>query len=75
MACIGNPIMGDAIYGGRRSPTPQANSLVDPLAEFTGHALHAFLIGFTHPEFRQKLRFTSSLPNHYRKLIASLEKL
>jgi 23S rRNA pseudouridine1911/1915/1917 synthase len=75
MASIGNPIIGDAVYGGRRSSVPPGNSLPTPLPEFTGHALHAFLIGFTHPQFRERLRFSSHLPNHYKKLIAFLERL
>jgi 23S rRNA pseudouridine1911/1915/1917 synthase len=75
MASIGNPIMGDAVYGGRRPLAPKANSLSDPLAELTGHALHAFLIGFTHPESAERLTFCSDVPSHYRKLIAFLECL
>jgi 23S rRNA pseudouridine1911/1915/1917 synthase len=75
MASIGNPIIGDTVYGGRRASAPKANTPLDPLAKITGHALHAFLIGFTHPESRERLSFYSDLPNHYKKLIGFLECL
>ena len=42
MASIGNPIIGDTVYGGRRASAPKANTPLSPLAKITDHALHAF---------------------------------
>ena len=51
----GTPIIGDAKYG----------STINPIHRL---ALHARLLGFTHPETGNKLRFTSPIPSSFTKL-------
>ena len=49
MASIGHPVLGDPVYGPKKSPYPVAG----------GQLLHAFQIGFVHPETGEEMRFTS----------------
>ena len=47
MASIGHPVLGDPVYGPKRSPYPVAG----------GQLLHAYCIGFTHPRTGERMRF------------------
>ncbi len=47
MASLGHPVLGDPIYGPRKSPHPVAG----------GQLLHAYLLGFDHPTTGEHLRF------------------
>ena len=47
MASIGHPVLGDPVYGPKRSPWPVAG----------GQLLHACSIGFVHPRTGEELRF------------------
>ncbi len=49
MASIGHPVLGDPVYGPKKSPYPVAG----------GQLLHAFQIGFVHPVTGEEMRFTS----------------
>jgi 23S rRNA pseudouridine1911/1915/1917 synthase len=75
MASIGNPIIGDPVYGGRRAGRAAEADRIFPLTGFPRQALHAFLIGFRHSETGDALRFLSPLPNDYRKLSDFLEEM
>jgi 23S rRNA pseudouridine1911/1915/1917 synthase len=75
MASLGNPIVGDPVYGRRRAVAAAAASRLGPVAAFPRQALHAFLIGFSHPANRERLRFVSQLPNDYKQLVEFLDKL
>jgi 23S rRNA pseudouridine1911/1915/1917 synthase len=75
MASIGNPIVGDAVYAGRRAGRAADADRLLPLTGFPRQALHAFLIGFRHPDTGDAVRFLSNLPNDYRKLIHLLEEM
>ena len=75
MASIGNPIIGDPVYGGRRAGSIAKAGRVFPLAGFPRQALHAFLIGFRHPETCDALRLSSPLPNDYTWLMSFLEQM
>jgi 23S rRNA pseudouridine1911/1915/1917 synthase len=75
MASIGNPIVGDPVYGGRRTGRAANADRLLPLSGFCRQALHAFLIGFRHPETDDALRFLSPLPNDYKMLIHFLEQM
>lgn len=75
MAALGHPLVGDPVYRGDRrgraigaSAAPNADSL--PCQR---QALHAFLIGFSHPGSGERLRFESCLPNDINQLIVYLE--
>lgn len=74
LAHIGHPIMGDATYatgfktkGARLGP--QARAAVEALGR---QALHAAVLGFTHPITGETLRFESSPPADMQALIAAL---
>ncbi|MCY0876942.1 MAG: RluA family pseudouridine synthase [Firmicutes bacterium] len=60
MAYIGHPVAGDPLYARR-----------DPLA-LGGQALHAAVLGFTHPRTKERLLFESELPAYFTQ---TLEKL
>lgn len=49
MASIGHPVLGDPVYGPKKSPYPVAG----------GQLLHAFQIGFVHPVTGEEMRFTA----------------
>ena len=49
MASIGHPVLGDPVYGPKKSPCPVAG----------GQLLHAFQIGFVHPVTGEEMRFTA----------------
>jgi 23S rRNA pseudouridine1911/1915/1917 synthase len=75
MTSIGNPIIGDPVYGGHRAGRiPEWGKSFAPTG-FLRQALHAFLIGFRHPETGEAIRFFSQLPGDYKKLIRFLEEM
>ena len=47
MASIGHPVLGDPVYGPKKSPFPVEG----------GQLLHAFRIGFKHPRTGKEMRF------------------
>ncbi len=63
-AAIGNPIVGDSLYGPKRpllrfKDHPHAAALIRTVSR---HLLHAWQIEFTHPETGSRMRFTAPLP-------------
>ena len=76
LAHIGHPLIGDPAYGTRAG---RAVARVGPvgaeIAGFPRQALHARLLGFTHPATGERLRFDSPLPADMAALIANLELL
>ena len=74
----GHPVMGDALYGGGRSRrwsgADQGRTAVSQaIAALNRQALHAYLIGFTHPRTQDRLRFESKLPNDINALLLRLD--
>jgi len=73
LAHTGHPVIGDTDYGGREKIL---NGLFDqhrPLAvkilkTIDRQALHAYRIGFIHPESQLAISFKSELPNDIRKV-------
>ncbi len=64
MASIGNPLIGDPLYGpkkGKFSPD--------------GQMLHAKEIGFIHPLTGQYLEFNSDLPNDFQRMLNNLRNM
>jgi len=68
LAHIGHPVIGDPLYGGRGRRTA-------PLGPLAHQALHAFLLGFRHPETGEMMRFTAPFPPYFNELIQKLETL
>tara|TARA_R110002124_G_scaffold9429_10_gene48407 strand:+ start:7287 stop:8255 length:969 start_codon:yes stop_codon:yes gene_type:complete len=60
MASIGHPVIGDPLYGGRRARVSGLPSeLKTPLSNCKNQALHASILGFTHPVTGDRLSFSS----------------
>ena len=68
MASIGHALLGDPVYG--RTPAKLRPVLAG--LGFRRQALHAAVLGFTHPVTGQCLRFVSELPADMRQLIDEL---
>ncbi|AKH42509.1 23S rRNA pseudouridine1911/1915/1917 synthase [Altererythrobacter atlanticus] len=65
MSSIGYALLGDPVYG-------RANSQIRPVLQrlgFSRQALHAAILGFTHPVSGETLRFVSELPPDMASLI------
>jgi 23S rRNA pseudouridine1911/1915/1917 synthase len=77
MTSIGHPLVGDQTYG--RSRAARLKHIPEPgrqiLAEFPRQALHAYLLGFTHPGTGKEIRFESNIPNDINALLKFLEPL
>jgi 23S rRNA pseudouridine1911/1915/1917 synthase len=58
MKYIGYPLVGDPVYGPKKNPYP-----------INGQALHAQVIGFTHPRTGERIRIEAELPEDMEKLI------
>lgn len=63
MASIGNPILGDSVYGPAKCPF-----------RLTGQTLHAKTLGFIHPRTKQYMEFDAPLPAYFQKLLQQLQK-
>jgi 23S rRNA pseudouridine1911/1915/1917 synthase len=77
LAALGHPLIGDRAYGGagagRLRGAPAA--VRDGVGAFSRQALHANVIGFTHPASGEPIQLESALPRDMRALIALLETL
>ena len=62
MASIGHPVLGDPVYGPKKSPYPVQG----------GQLLHAFRLGFVHPRTGQELLFEAEPEARF---VSWLEKL
>jgi 23S rRNA pseudouridine1911/1915/1917 synthase len=63
----GHPLVGDRAYGApSRAPRP--------LRELGRPALHAFRLGFVHPESGELVTFEAPLPEDFRRLLDELRK-
>jgi 23S rRNA pseudouridine1911/1915/1917 synthase len=68
MASIGHPLIGDPVYG-RSGKTH--GKLLNELG-FHRQALHAAVLGFSHPVTKNKLSFTSPMPPDMQELKRAL---
>jgi 23S rRNA pseudouridine1911/1915/1917 synthase len=77
MAHIGHPLLGDRVYGSgfvtKAARLPEAPR--QALAALDRQALHATLLGFSHPTSGETLSFTADPPDDFAKLQDSLAKL
>ena len=74
LAHIGHPILGDATYGTgfKTKSTLLPDAARDALAALGRQALHAYLLGFEHPETAEFMEFKSTLPADLAALHATL---
>lgn len=74
MSWIGHPLFNDERYGGDRvlkgTTFAKYKQFIDNcFAVMPRHALHARLLGFTHPTTGQEVLFESALPDDFRALL------
>jgi 23S rRNA pseudouridine1911/1915/1917 synthase len=75
-AHLGHPLIGDPVYGTRAGRSlARAGPTGERIAAFARQALHARLLGFTHPVEKEPMQFESPLPEDLRELARSLEQL
>lgn len=63
MASIGNPILGDNVYGPSKCPF-----------KLNGQTLHAKTLGFIHPTTKKYVEFDAPLPDYFMELLVKLSK-
>jgi 23S rRNA pseudouridine1911/1915/1917 synthase len=75
MAHIGNPLLGDLVYGGgfKASISKLSEPAKQSLSYLRGQALHATVLGFDHPVSGKHMRFESELPSALAKLKVDLK--
>jgi 23S rRNA pseudouridine1911/1915/1917 synthase len=76
LAEVGHPLLGDAVYGGRRREARlSADDPAGQAARAIGRqALHAWRLAFAHPRTGKALRFEAPLPADLRAGLAILRK-
>ena len=62
MASIGHPVLGDPLYGPKRSPYPVTG----------GQLLHAWRIGFDHPVTGQRMEFEAEPEERFNRWLEKL---
>src|SRR5438309_3849651 len=74
-AHLGHPLIGDPVYGARAGRSDaRTRPTGAQIAAFPRQALHARLLGFTHPVEKRPVEFESTLPADLRELVKSLER-
>ena len=73
LAHIGAPCLGDPLYGAG-PPAPAVKAAI-ARAGLARQALHAAVLGFTHPITGEPLRFETELPPDLARLEAELDRL
>lgn len=71
LAEAGFPLLGDAVYG-RTPKDRRVRAAAQPLLDLGRQALHAAVLGFSHPRTGQWLRFETPLPQDLRTTLARL---
>lgn len=61
MAYIGHPLLGDEVYGPKKSPFA-----------LKGQVLHAKVLGFVHPATGEYMQFETPLPAYFEELVERL---
>jgi 23S rRNA pseudouridine1911/1915/1917 synthase len=69
MDAIGHPLLGDPVYGLRRTPAP----LAQRIGPFARQALHAWRLGLVHPGSGANMSWEASPPADFQALLARLE--
>ena len=74
LAHRGHPLLGDAVYGSayRTKAARLTPAAREALAALGRQALHAELLGFSHPRTGETLRFESPIPDDMAALVAAL---
>jgi len=80
LSSMGHPVVGDATYGGRNKQIiplnqQQKKTALEILRLMPRQALHAKMLGFSHPVTNKFLAFNSDLPSDIQELIRYLKQL
>ncbi|MFO1418013.1 MAG: 23S rRNA pseudouridine(1911/1915/1917) synthase RluD [Methylotetracoccus sp.] len=67
------PLVGDPSYGRLRLPAGASDAMIDALRAFHRQALHAAVLGLTHPATGQYCQWTSPLPDDFQQLLEALD--
>ena len=74
MAHINHSLVGDPLYGGRlKIPAGACEELKNALRSFRRQALHAFKLGFEHPEVREWMEWECAIPDDMQQLLTKLQ--
>ncbi len=68
LAEAGHPLIGDSLYG----KPPKDRELKQIVKELNRQALHARLLGFTHPTSGKRMQFTTEPPDDFRQALLRL---
>jgi 23S rRNA pseudouridine1911/1915/1917 synthase len=79
LSSIGHPVFGDETYGGRTPHSIILTSNVKAriknlLEEMPRQALHARVLGFTHPKTKEKMFFESELAEDMQNILSKVEE-
>lgn len=78
---IGHPLVGDQVYGrgpglaGLKPGDAEADRAISILRKFRRQALHARVLGFTHPITGEEIRLEHDAPADFQKLLTALKAL
>lgn len=80
MSHIGAPLIGDPVYGRHRGIKSYGSggafiTATTRARKMTRQALHAAVLGFTHPVTKKDVHFEAELPQDMAGLVAALEKM
>ncbi|MCW9035173.1 MAG: RluA family pseudouridine synthase [Rhodospirillales bacterium] len=77
MSSIGNGLIGDPVYGRVQSRYLKGadEELKSHIRSLTGQALHAFLIGFSHPVNKEYMEFVSENTKEFNELSQKLQSI
>lgn len=75
LAHLGAPLLGDPLYGKQRAWKRIQTAEGEELQDFSRQALHAAVLGFTHPVTGERLRFETPMPKDMQRLAKFLERL
>ena len=77
LTALGHPLVGDPLYGrvGTKRTTALPGEARSVLVSFPRQALHAYLLGFSHPTKQERMRFEGGMPFDIMVLVKFLETL
>ncbi|MCR5084643.1 MAG: 23S rRNA pseudouridine(1911/1915/1917) synthase RluD [Succinivibrionaceae bacterium] len=76
MSSLHHPLLGDTVYGARRSPMLRnaSEELAAALREYRHQALHALGLGLTHPVSGEQISFKADPPEDFQRLTRALHE-
>ena len=75
LSSLAHPIVGDRLYGGRKDLVRLDAPFGEILRAYSGLALHARRLAFTHPRSGERLAFEAPRPRDLQDLLDRLERL